>query len=114
MTIQIRHFRITEQVILHSFGNPHKYQTNLCKCEIKMISVICLYLIEVAHHLSVEPKIIYNITPLNKEWFLELHHIYASATKSKNEKVCIIGDSHLKRINKVKFRKELGRFIYLL
>ena len=32
---------------------------------------------------------------------------YASATKSKNEKVCIIGDSHLGRINKTQFRKEL-------
>ena len=38
---------------------------------------------------------------------------YASATKFKNEKVCIIGNSHLKRINERKFRKELGkRFIY--
>ena len=32
---------------------------------------------------------------------------YASATKSKNEKVCIIGDSHLRQINKRQFRKEL-------
>ena len=32
---------------------------------------------------------------------------YASATKSKTEKVCIIGDSHLRRINKTQFRKEL-------
>ena len=38
---------------------------------------------------------------------------YAGATKSKNEKVYIIGDSHLKRINKRQFRKELGeRFSY--
>ena len=38
---------------------------------------------------------------------------HASATKSKNEKVCITGDSHLKRINKRQFRKELGkRFSY--
>ena len=38
---------------------------------------------------------------------------YAIATKSKNVKVCIIGDSHLKRINKRQFRKELGkRFSY--
>ena len=37
---------------------------------------------------------------------------YASATKFKNEKVCIIGNSHLKGINERKFRKELGkRFI---
>ena len=28
---------------------------------------------------------------------------YASVTKSKSEKVCIIGDNHLKRINKMKF-----------
>ena len=34
---------------------------------------------------------------------------YASATKFKNEKVCIIGDSHLKRINERKFREELGK-----
>ena len=34
---------------------------------------------------------------------------YARATKSKNEKACIIGDSHLKQINKRKFRKELGK-----
>ena len=34
---------------------------------------------------------------------------YASAAKSKNEKVCIIGDSHIKRINKRQFRKELGK-----
>ena len=34
---------------------------------------------------------------------------YASVTKSKNEKVCIIGDSHLKRINKRRFRKELDK-----
>ena len=32
---------------------------------------------------------------------------YASATKSKNEKVCIIGDSHLRRVNLIQFRKEL-------
>ena len=39
--------------------------------------------------------------------------LYASTTKSKNEKVYIIGDSHLKRINKRQFRKELGkRFSY--
>ena len=38
---------------------------------------------------------------------------YASATKFKNENVCTIGESHLKRINERKFRKELGkRFIY--
>ena len=34
---------------------------------------------------------------------------YARVTKSKNEKVCIIGDSHLKRINKRQFRKELDK-----
>ena len=34
---------------------------------------------------------------------------YASATKYKNEKVCIIGESRLKRINKRQFRKELGK-----
>ena len=34
---------------------------------------------------------------------------YASVTKSENEKVCIIGDSHLKRINKRQFRKERGK-----
>ena len=39
--------------------------------------------------------------------------IYASETKKKNGKVCLIGDSHLKRINKRKFRKKLGkRLIY--
>ena len=38
---------------------------------------------------------------------------YARAMKYKNEKVCIIGDSHLKRKNKRQFRKELGkRFSY--
>ena len=34
--------------------------------------------------------------------------LYASVTKSKNE-VCIIEESHLKRINKRQFRKELGK-----
>ena len=34
---------------------------------------------------------------------------YASVTKSKNEKVRIIGDSHLKRINKRQFKKDLGK-----
>ena len=34
---------------------------------------------------------------------------YASATKFKNEKVCIIGNSHLKQINERKFRKELAK-----
>ena len=34
---------------------------------------------------------------------------YTSATNSKNEKVCIMGDSHLKQINKRQFRKELDK-----
>ena len=34
---------------------------------------------------------------------------YTSVTKSKNEKVRIIGDSHLKRINKRQFKKDLGK-----
>ena len=38
---------------------------------------------------------------------------YAGTTKSKNEKVYISGNSHLKRINKRQFKKELGkRFSY--
>ena len=38
---------------------------------------------------------------------------YASATKSKNKKVCIIGDSHLKRINKRQSEKEIGKILSL-
>ena len=34
---------------------------------------------------------------------------YVSVTKSKNEKVRIIGDSHLKRINKRQFKKILAK-----
>ena len=34
---------------------------------------------------------------------------YASSTKSKNEKVCIIGDSHLKRISKSNLQKNLAK-----
>ena len=37
---------------------------------------------------------------------------YASATKFENEKVCVIGDSHLKRINGRKFRKKLAKRFY--
>ena len=38
-----------------------------------------------------------------------MHNRKIFPTKSKNEKVYIIGDSHLKQINKSQFRKELGK-----
>ena len=68
-----------------------------------------MHLIIVEDHLSVQPKNIYvpqqRVAPGVKS--------YASATKSKNKKVSIIWDSHLKRINKGQFRKELcKRFSY--
>ena len=36
---------------------------------------------------------------------------YARATRSKNEKVCIIGDSHLKRKNKSNLEKNLAKVL---
>ena len=38
---------------------------------------------------------------------------YASATKFKNKKVCIIGDSRLKRINKGQSEKNIGKILSL-
>ena len=41
----------------------------------QIISVIRLLLVIVEDHLSVQPKNVYKITSLNKEWLLELHHM---------------------------------------
>ena len=59
---------------------------NLRKREIKIISVIRVHLIIVEDHLSVQPKNIY----VPQQRVAPGIESYASATKSKNKKVCII------------------------
>ena len=70
-----------------------------------------MHLIKVEYNLSIQPKNLQNYVPQQR--MAPGIASYAIATKSKNVKVCIIGDSHLKRIDKRQFRKELDkRFSY--
>ena len=79
----------------------------MCEREIKIISVIRLNLILVEDHLFVQPKNIYSYVPQQR--VAPGIKSYASATNSKNEKVCIMGDDHLKQISKRQFGKELDK-----
>ena len=59
-------------------------------------------------HLPVQSRNICKIISLNKELAPTIASC-AKATKSKREKVCITGDSHLKQIDKRQFRKVLAK-----